>query len=104
MCRASNVHRSLLFVGITSTVMTLSTLAHSEYRVRVCVGEDQANGCPVTHDAMFGCGTSFDEAAESVCTVTSGGKKSVLPYSIIKQGSHSGGRCGYDWAQVTCRD
>ncbi|TCU17885.1 hypothetical protein EV132_1031 [Rhizobium sullae] len=79
------------------------TPALADYKVRICTGEDQANGCPVSHDAMFGCGVSYDQAAEVVCTVTENAQKQVLPYTVLPQGTHSGGRCGYGWALVTCR-
>jgi hypothetical protein len=70
---------------------------------RVCFGEDQANGCPVAHDAMYGCGASIDDAASQICAVTTNGKRTVAPYSFVRQGSHGGGRCGYDWYDLNCR-
>jgi len=76
--------------------------ANADQTYRVCTGEDQANGCPVSKDAMFGCGTSPDQMAASVCTVTVDGQKKVQPYRVLRQGSHDGGRCGYEWYAVTC--
>jgi hypothetical protein len=76
----------------------------AERNVRVCMGEDQANGCPVSRDAMFGCGVSIDAAASQVCAITKNGQKTVSPYRYLHQGSHEGGRCGYEWYSVTCID
>jgi hypothetical protein len=70
---------------------------------RVCMGEDQANGCPVSHDAMFGCGVSIDQAASQLCAITQNGQKTVAPYNYVHQGSHEGGRCGYEWYSLNCR-
>jgi hypothetical protein len=94
-------------IGWASSVALVCGLigtASADQTVRVCIGEDQANGCPVSKDAMFGCGMSIDAAAGQVCTVTRDGKKVVSPYRVMHQGSHDGGRCGYEWYQVTCLD
>ena len=85
------------FVGLST-----SKLVFADYKLRICIGEDQANGCPVAKDAMFGCGTTADHGAENVCTITKNGKKEVLSYRLVHEGSHSGGRCGYEWYLVTC--
>jgi hypothetical protein len=93
-----------LATGLATVLfLTLAeTSAFADYTVRICIGEDQANGCPVSKDAMFSCGTSYDEAASLVCTITVSGQKKVKPYRAIPQGTHEGGRCGYGWALVTC--
>lgn len=68
---------------------------------RVCVGEYE-NNCPVSHDATFPCGTSPDDAARQLCTITDNNQRKTTPYKIIRQGSHDGNRCGYEWFMVIC--
>jgi hypothetical protein len=70
---------------------------------RVCIGEIE-NNCPVAHTAMFGCGTTFDDAAKIVCAITKDGQKNVSPYRVIPQGTHDGNRCGYSWGLIQCYD
>jgi hypothetical protein len=94
-------------LNITALLFTVIAIllpgrnASADQTIRICIGEDQANGCPVSKDAMFGCGTSIDVAASQVCA-TKDGRKTVSPYRAIHQGSHDGGRCGYEWYLVTC--
>lgn len=78
--------------------------AFADYQIRVCQGEDQANGCPVAADAMFGCYTSVNDIARTVCAITdpNTGIPKILNYSYIPQGQHGGGKCGYDWGLITC--
>lgn len=90
---------------IAITVATIGSILPSAAfadHFRVCMGEDQANGCPVSHDAMFGCGVSIDAAANQLCAVTTNGQKTVAPYNYVHQGSHSGGHCGYEWYDLNC--
>ena len=94
--------RMTLFVSIL-TVFAGMPLASRADAFRVCFGEDQANGCPVGHDAMFGCGVSIDDAAQQLCAITQNGQKTVAPYNYVHQGSHSGGHCGYEWYSLNCR-
>jgi hypothetical protein len=91
---------------ICATIVNLALMNSSfaNQTIRICIGEDQANGCPVSKDAMFGCGTTIDAAASQVCAITREGNKVISPYRVIHQGSHEGGRCGYEWYQVTCLD
>jgi hypothetical protein len=89
-------------IGVILSLL-LSSSAHAEYSVRICIGED-GNKCPVQYEAFYGCGTSYDNAAEDVCTITNNGQKEVLRYRMIKQGTHEGGQCGYGWFRVTCLD
>jgi hypothetical protein len=96
---------SCLTIAVFALLSTLSTeRATADQTFRVCMGEDQANGCPVSKDAMFGCGVSPDAAAQSVCAVTRDGQKTVPGYRTVHEGSHDGGRCGYEWYRVTCLD
>jgi hypothetical protein len=92
----SRISLIALFFGL----VTVPAVADQAFRV--CSGEDQANGCPVSKDVMFGCGVSPDQMATSVCTITDNGQKKVQPYRIVRQGSHDGGQCGYEWYSVTC--
>jgi hypothetical protein len=70
---------------------------------RVCIGEIE-NNCPVAHNSMFGCGTSFDQAAAVICAITVDGKKKISPYRVVPQGTHDGNRCGYSWGIIQCLD
>jgi len=97
--------KSLSMVAMLCVLLQVSptpVYAIDGWSVRVCFGEDQANGCPVSHDAMYGCGVSIDDVAPQICSVRVNGKRKELPYSVVKQGAHSGGHCGYDWYQLTC--
>lgn len=85
--------------SIIAAIVTMGTAAAGSYRV--CIGDD-GNKCPVAHTAFFGCGTTADAAAVSLCTVTSGATKTVLPYQIVSQDWHDGGHCGYSWFEVNC--
>ena len=71
--------------------------------IRVCIGEYE-DKCPVSKQAFFGCGTTFDQAANSVCAITIDGQRKVSPYRVIKQGDHDGNRCGYTWGVIQCLD
>jgi hypothetical protein len=76
--------------------------AIADYAKRVCGGEDQANGCPVSHDIMLGCNPTEEQVAAAACTITRNGQRVLLDYHVDRQGSHSGGKCGYAWYLVTC--
>jgi hypothetical protein len=86
---------------LAPVVSILPSAAFADH-FRVCMGENQANGCPVSHDAMFGCGVSIDDAANQLCAVTTNGQKTVAPYNYVHQGSHGGNRCGYEWYDLNC--
>ena len=101
--RSIQLIRAACGVSIISLCLSTSINSAAADTIRVCFGEDQANGCPVNKDAMFGCGVSIDQAAEQVCAITRKGVKEVAPYNYIHQGSHEGGRCGYEWYSLTCR-
>jgi hypothetical protein len=85
---------AIFAISLTSGLTAFSAFADQTFRV--CSGEDQANGCPVSKDVMFGCGVSPDQMATSVCAITSAGQKKVQDYRIVRQGSHDGGSCGYE--------
>ncbi|MBR1205868.1 MULTISPECIES: hypothetical protein [unclassified Bradyrhizobium] len=76
--------------------------ASADYNKRVCGGEDQANGCPVSKDIMLGCNPTEDDAGNAACSYTSNGQRKVFDYHADRQGSHEGGKCGYTWYLVTC--
>jgi hypothetical protein len=77
--------------------------AKADFSKRVCGGEDQANGCPVSKDIMLGCNPTPQQLIAAACTVYQpDGTTSVYPARIERQGSHSGGSCGYAWYVVTC--
>lgn len=89
----------LLMLG--TLVLTANSPASADQTIRVCMG---GNGCPWTADSWFPCGTSIDQMAVSVCTITADGKKRVRPYSVIPKGTRGGGQCGYGHWDVTCLD
>jgi hypothetical protein len=90
----------LLGLGLVLAPGSLARAQTVEFRV--CIGEREAN-CPVAHNAWFGCGTSFDDAARQLCTVTRpDGQRSTSAYRIIPQGSAGGNRCGYSWGIIQC--
>ncbi len=77
--------------------------ALADYSKRVCGGEDQANGCPVSKDIMLGCNPTPQQLIAAACTVYKpDGTTSVYSARIERQGSHDGGSCGYAWYLVTC--
>lgn len=90
-----------IFIGIAMAA-TLQSPALADYSKRVCAGEDQANGCPVSHDIMFGCYPAPQQMGDAACSIYENGQKKTLPFHIDHQGSHSGGKCGYEWYLVTC--
>jgi hypothetical protein len=100
------VQRSAVIFGIILPVratVICSAPAFADRDVRVCIGEDQANGCPVAHNAMYRCNTTIVDAAKAVCTVYNrNGTQTVSPFRFVHQGSHEGGHCGYEWYVVTC--
>jgi hypothetical protein len=76
---------------------------------RICVGQ-YSDKCPVAYD-MFVVAASDDGAkrgdklrkvAQEGCTVIDGTEKVELPFSVIKQGEHSGNCCGYAWYRIQC--
>ena len=92
---------SAIAFGVVILAACLHAPAQADRSFRVCIGEDP-NKCPVAHTSFFGCGTSMETAAKVVCTVKHTSSQTVLDFQIIPQGKHSGGRCGYDWAEVNC--
>jgi len=95
------IHHSL--IALMSLVILQATPAFADYTRRVCGGEDQANGCPVSKDIMLGCNPTIQQVIAAACTIyRSNGQKEVLDARVDRQGSHDGGRCGYVWYSVTC--
>src|SRR5437660_141142 len=89
---------------VTAFIVLLSGNCRADaIEFRVCIGEYE-DKCPVSKDAMFGCGTTFDQAATSLCAITVDGQKKVSPYRVIPQGTHDGNRCGYSWGRIQCLD
>src|SRR5258708_5489913 len=94
--------------GLVLTIVLLSLApfqsvpAVADYTKRVCGGEDQANGCPVSRDIMLGCNPTEQQVGEAACTIVRDGRREVLPFHVDRQGSHEGGRCGYAWYLVIC--
>ncbi|MES0000960.1 hypothetical protein NKJ90_19535 [Mesorhizobium sp. M0051] len=96
--------KALMFALIFSASLAFKGgIAAADYTKRVCFGSDQANGCPVSADIMRGC-TDDEETAAVVaaCTIVSNGTKKVMDGHADRQGTHSGGACGYTWYSVTC--
>jgi hypothetical protein len=97
------IKRAFASTIILSGLFAFQTVpADADYTKRVCGGEDQANGCPVSKDIMLGCNPSPDDAGRAACAYTSNGQTKVYNYHVDRQGSHDGGRCGYVWYLVTC--
>ena len=95
-----SITRILIIVILISFRLILPATASN---FRVCIGEIE-NNCPVAHDAMFSCGTTFDQAASTLCAITADGQKKVSPYRVVPQGTHDGNRCGYSWGIIQCLD
>jgi len=94
------------FISVVIISLSLAALqgnsAYADYNKRVCGGEDQANGCPVSKDIMVGCNPTESQAGEAACSYWESGTKKVFPFHVDRQGSHEGGSCGYVWYGVTC--
>src|SRR5258708_654295 len=60
----------------------------------ICIGEHR-DQCPQDTKAWFNCGTTYDQAAQMVCSINVDGNKKVSPYKILPQRDRSGNRCGY---------
>lgn len=63
----------------------------------LCKGFDES-GCPPDIHQLFGCETTQDEMAATICDV----KRTRAKYSIIKKGDHPGVQCPFTWFLVTC--
>ncbi|MER9740895.1 hypothetical protein [Mesorhizobium sp. M0187] len=86
---------------LTVLMLTTSFPASADQTFKVCMG---GNGCPWAGDTWFPCGTSIDQMAVNVCTITADGKKTVSPYRVIQKEIMSGGACGFGLWEVTCVD
>lgn len=92
---ARNVVLAVILIAIPSA-------SWADRSVRACIGEYD-NECNFSHDVFFPCGTSFEAAARSICTVVvSGGQRKVLQYEYAREGQRSGNACGYQKFLVTC--
>jgi hypothetical protein len=91
-----------LVIAVLGLAAIYTAPANADYNKRVCGGEDQANGCPVSKDIMLGCNPTPDDAGRAACSYTRNGQTKVYDYHVDRQGSHDGGKCGYVWYQVTC--
>ncbi|NEJ95347.1 hypothetical protein ELI24_09870 [Rhizobium ruizarguesonis] len=76
--------------------------AAADINMRVCFGDEQPFGCPVSADAMFGCDRRPEDTFKEICSKIENGQRIQLPYRAAQQGNHSGGACGYSWYQLTC--
>ncbi|MER8689692.1 hypothetical protein [Mesorhizobium sp. M0028] len=95
---------SLIALPLVFATLAFAGPAAADYTKRVCGGEDQANGCPVSTDIMVGCNPSPADAVRAACTIISNGQEKVLDGHADRQGSHGGGSCGYTWYLVTCME
>jgi hypothetical protein len=96
-------HVTVVMLSTFAAVVCISMPATADYSKRVCGGEDQANGCPVGKDIMLGCNPTPQQLIAAACTIYKpDGTRTTLPARIEHQGSHEGGRCGYEWYSVTC--
>jgi hypothetical protein len=93
---------TILF-GWTPTSQAASD-ASREVKMRVCFGDERHYGCPVSTDAMFSCGNDHDKIFQQICSKVENGKQLHLRFTVIHQGSHPGGMCGYAWYELTCHE
>ena len=76
--------------------------ATADHRYEMCIGEVE-HDCGFSHQAMFGCGTTADDVARAVCSITNpDGSKKYGPYRLILRGATSGDHCGYAGYFVDC--
>lgn len=81
---------------------SFSTQALADETYTICIGEFR-DSCPTAIDVWFSCGTSANQAAESVCTVSTKASQTIGAFSIAKLSDRPGNHCGYATFRITCK-
>ncbi|KQW82036.1 hypothetical protein [Ensifer sp. Root127] len=91
-------------VILAATLIFAPQVHGADVKMRVCFGDDVVNGCPVSTDVMFSCGNENNATFQKICSRVENGKRVLLDFSVTRQGTHSGGKCGYAWFELTCHE